>query len=103
MYYDITKHSETIQMDEIKEELLFLINSKINNDNLNTRAILKKFTFLNHMLLNRITHYKIDELKLDKIINLLHNVDLVIHDRIFPLKVNLDLEQLSFSLIYQCE
>jgi len=90
-------------MEEIKEELLFIINSKINNSNLTTREILKKFTFLNHMLLNRITHYKINELKMDKIISLLHEVDLVVHNHFFPISVNLNVEKLCFSLSYHGE
>ena len=77
-------------MDDIKEELVFIINTKINVANTKTRIILNKFSFLNHMLLNRLTHYKIDELKIDKLIDVLNSIDQVIHSKVFGFTINID-------------
>lgn len=87
-------------MDELKEELIFIINTKINVQNTKTRVILNKFSFLNHMLLNRLTYYKIDELKIDKLINIVNCIDEKIYNKVFGFTINIDTNNNMAKLSY---
>ena len=87
--------------DDFKEELAFIINSKISRLNFRTtRAITRAFPFLNLMLLNRINSYNIDCLKTDKLLSIINLLDEAIHNRVFGFRTEFNIEKKSIKLSY---
>jgi predicted XRE-type DNA-binding protein len=87
--------------NSIKEELIFIINTKINKYDLTTRKIIQKFNFLNAMLLNRLTHYKIDSFKVDKLMNIINELDNEIHGEVSGFSVDIKDSHLTLSYLGQ--
>jgi predicted XRE-type DNA-binding protein len=87
--------------DGIKEELIFIINTKINKYNLTTRQVIQKFKFLNSMMLNRLTHYNIESFKVDKLIDIINNIDKELHGKISGFSLNIKDKTLTLSYLGQ--
>lgn len=87
-------------MEEIKEELIYLINRKLKAGEFSTREIIKRFPFVNSMMLNRLSHYQVEDFKADKLIDIINKIDTIIHSKTFGFSVSFDSKNKQLTLIY---
>lgn len=87
-------------MEDFKDELIFIINSKLKVGTRSTRTIISEFSFLNSMLLNRLMNYKSEDLKAEKLISLINQIDIQIHNKIQGFKMDLDLSSKRLKITY---
>jgi predicted XRE-type DNA-binding protein len=86
--------------EDIREDLMYIINTKIQRSNFKTREILSKFDFLNPMLLNRINNYKSEAIKVDKLMDIINKIDQHIHNKTYGFNVNVDIESKKIIINY---
>lgn len=89
------------QINTVKDEMTFIINSKLGTSSRSTRDILGQFPFLNAMLLNRLTHYKVEDIKIDKLMLIINQIDEQVHNKVFGFDVNVNTSEFKISLTYQ--
>lgn len=63
-------------MDELKYEMAFLANNIIGNSKLSYRELAKKSDTINISLLSRVANYDIDNITIERLIDLLFSLKL---------------------------
>jgi predicted XRE-type DNA-binding protein len=72
-----------METSDIKDELIYIANSKIKETKLSYRQLSSKISSANLVLLGRLSNYKCHEIKIDKLMTFINEIDLFLHDRIF--------------------
>lgn len=82
---------------EIKDELIFIANSKIKETGLSYRNLARVIASANLVLLGRLSNYKTEQVKIEKIMDIINELDHFISGKVFGFSLTIKNNTLSLT------